>query len=99
MYTVFAIKLSESGVTVAEFYRKMGASEVTFYNWKKKYGGLGVSDFRKLGQLEEESCQLKKLVADLSLDKQMLQAGKEYRMAEQTKGALALAGGYLRDKF
>jgi putative transposase len=52
----------------------MGISEATFYNWKKKYGGLGVSELRKLRQLEEENHQLKKLVADLSLDKQMLQA-------------------------
>jgi len=51
----------------------MGISEATFYNWKKKYGGLGVSELRKLRQLEEENAQLKKLVADLSLDKQMLQ--------------------------
>lgn len=52
----------------------MGISEATFYNWKKKFGGLGVSELRKLRQLEEENRQLKKLVADLSLDKQMLQA-------------------------
>jgi putative transposase len=51
----------------------MGISEATFYNWKKKYGGLGVSELRKLRQLEEENAQLKKLVADFSLDKQMLQ--------------------------
>ena len=50
----------------------MGISEATFYNWKKKYGGIGVSELRKLRQLEEEKFQLKKLVADLSLDKQML---------------------------
>ena len=51
----------------------MGISEATFYNWKKKYGGLGVGELRRLRQLEEENAQLKKLVADLSLDKQMLQ--------------------------
>ena len=51
----------------------MGISDATFYNWKKKYGGLGVTELRKLWQLEEEKYQLKKLVADLSLDKQMLQ--------------------------
>jgi putative transposase len=70
---VFAIKQAETGVTVAEVCRKMGISEATFYNWKKKYGGLGVSELRKLRQLEEENRQLKQLVADLSLDKQMLQ--------------------------
>ena len=51
----------------------MGISEATFYNWKKKYGGLGVTELRRLRQLEEENSQLKKIVADLSLDKQMLQ--------------------------
>jgi len=70
---VFAIKQSETGVAVTEVCRKMGISEATFYNWKKKYGGLGVTELRKLRQLEEENIQLKKLVADLSLDKHMLQ--------------------------
>jgi putative transposase len=51
----------------------MGIHEATFYNWKKKYGGLGVSELRRLKALEEENRQLKQLVADLSLDKQMLQ--------------------------
>jgi putative transposase len=70
---IFAIKQSETGVKVEEVCRKMGISDATFYNWKKKYGGLGVTELRKLRQLEEENYQLKKLVADLSLDKQMLQ--------------------------
>jgi putative transposase len=70
---IFALKQSETGVAVAEVCRKMGISEATFYNWKKKYGGLGVSELRKLRQLEEENRHLKQLVADLSLDKQMLQ--------------------------
>ncbi len=58
---------------VEEVCRKMGISEATFYNWKKKFGGLGITELRRLRQLEEESSQLKKLVADLSLDKQILQ--------------------------
>ena len=70
---VFAIKQSETGVAVAEVCRKMGISEATFYNWKKKYGGLGVTELRRLKQLEEENFKLKQIVADLSLDKQMLQ--------------------------
>lgn len=70
---VFAIKQVETGTRVDEVCRKMGISEATFYNWKKKYGGLGVSELRELRQLKEENVQLKKLVADLSLDKQMLQ--------------------------
>lgn len=51
----------------------MGISEATFYNWKKKFGGMGVTELRRLRQLEEENQRLKKLVADLSLDKEMLQ--------------------------
>jgi putative transposase len=70
---VFALKQAETGVSVEEICRKMGISEATFYNWKRKFGGLGVTELRKLRQLEEENAQLKKLVADLSLDKQMLQ--------------------------
>jgi putative transposase len=70
---IFALRQAEMGTTVAEVCRKMGISEATYFNWKKKYGGLGVSELRRLKQLEEENRQLKKLVADLSLDKQMLQ--------------------------
>jgi putative transposase len=70
---VFALKQSDTGVSVEEVCRKLGITQATFYNWKKKFGGLGVSELRKLRQLEEENQQLKKLVADLSLDKQMLQ--------------------------
>lgn len=70
---VFALKQSDSGVAVQEICRKMGISEATFYNWKKKYGGLGVSELRELRQLKEENARLKQMVADLSLDKQMLQ--------------------------
>jgi putative transposase len=69
----FALKQAESGATVAEVCRKMGISENTFYNWKKKFLGLGVSELRRLRQLEEENRKLKQLVADLSLDKAMLQ--------------------------
>jgi putative transposase len=69
----FALKQAESGISVDEVCRKLGISEATFYNWKKKYGGLGVSELRKLKQLEEENFKLKQIVADLSLDKQMLQ--------------------------
>jgi putative transposase len=69
----FALRQAETGTPVKEVIRKMGITEQTFYNWKKKYGGLGVSELRRLKQLEEENRELKKLVADLSLDKQMLQ--------------------------
>ena len=70
---VFAIKQVETGTRIQDVCRKMGISEATFYNWKKKYGGLGVSELRRLKNLEEENSLLKKLVADLSLDKQILQ--------------------------
>lgn len=69
----FALKQAESGTRVEEVCRKLGVSEATFYNWKKKYGGLGVSELRRLRQLEEENARLKQIVADLTLDKQMLQ--------------------------
>jgi len=69
----FALRQAENGTKVEEVCRKLGIAQQTFYNWKKKYGGLGVSELRRLKQLEEENRQLKKLVADLSLDKQMLQ--------------------------
>jgi len=70
---VFALKQAEQGVKVEEICRKMGVSEATFYNWKKKYGGLGVSELSELRQLKEENAKLKQMVADLSLDKHMLQ--------------------------
>ncbi len=70
---VFALRQAEGGVKVDEVCRKMGISEATFYNWKKKYGGVGINELRRLKQLEEENAKLKQLVADLSLDKQMLQ--------------------------
>ena len=70
---VFALKQAETGVSVAEVCRKLGVSEATFYNWKKKYGGLGTAELRRLRQLEDENARLKAIVADLTLDKQMLQ--------------------------
>ena len=70
---IYALRQAESGVKVSEVCRKMGISDATFYNWKKKYGGLGNSELRRLKELEAENHRLKKLVADLSLDKHMLQ--------------------------
>jgi len=68
-----APKQSELGTKVEEICRKMGISDATFYKWRQKYGGLGPSELRKLRQLEEENSKLKRLVADLSLDKAMLE--------------------------
>ncbi|BFT81753.1 Hin recombinase [Citrobacter freundii] len=69
----FALKQAETGTRVEEVCRKMGISEATFYNWKKKFGGMGVTELRRLRQLEDENQRLRRLVADLSLDKEMLQ--------------------------
>jgi putative transposase len=69
----FALKQAETGTSVAEVCRKMGISDATFYNWKKKYGGLNPSEVRRLKMLEDENRRLKQMVADLSLDKHMLQ--------------------------
>ena len=70
---VFALRQAENGIKVEEVCRKLGISDATFYNWKKKYGNLGVTELKKLKQLEEENSRLKQIVADLALDKQMLQ--------------------------
>ena len=70
---VLALRQAESGTRVTEICRKLGVSEATFYRWKKRYGSLGVSELRELKQLREENRRLKGLVADLSLDKSILQ--------------------------
>lgn len=70
---MFALRQTDTGSAVAEVYRKLGISEAPYYNWKKKYGGLGVPELRRLKRLKEEIQQLKQLVADLRLDKQRLQ--------------------------
>ena len=70
----FALKQAELGISVEEVCRKMGISDATFYVWRKKYGGIGPSELRRLRQLEEENRKLKQIVADLRLDKAMLQA-------------------------
>lgn len=69
----YALRQAESGTPVAEICRKLGISEQTFYRWKKKFAGMGVAELRRLRQLEDENRQLKQLVADLTLDKHMLQ--------------------------
>jgi putative transposase len=68
-----AMRQVEAGVPVAELCRKMGVSEQTFYTWKKKYAGMGIVEMRRVKQLEDENRRLKSLVADLTLDKHMLQ--------------------------
>ena len=68
-----ALHQAESGTKVADICREYGVSEATYYVWKKKYSGLGLSELRELRQLREENAKLKRLVADLSLDRHMLQ--------------------------
>ncbi|MBK6308401.1 MAG: transposase [Gemmatimonadetes bacterium] len=69
----FALRQAESGTPVGDVCRQLGVSEATFYIWKKRYAHLGVSELRRLRQLEEENARLKGLVADLTLDKHILQ--------------------------
>jgi putative transposase len=70
---VAALRQVENGTAVAEVCRKLGVSEQTFYRWKRKYAGIGVAELRRLRQVEDENRRLKQLVADLTLDRQMLQ--------------------------
>ena len=70
---IYALRQVEGGRRIAEVCRELGVSEQTYHRWKGKYAGLGISELRRLKQLDEENASLKKLVADLSLDKHMLQ--------------------------
>ena len=69
----YALRQAESGTPVGDVCRQLGVSEATFYAWKKKYAHLGVSELRRLRQLEDKNARLKQLVADLTLDKHLLQ--------------------------
>jgi putative transposase len=69
----FILKQGADGMPVADLCRKAGISQATYFNWKRKYDGLLPSEMRRLKQLEDENCKLRKVVADLSLDKEMLQ--------------------------
>lgn len=69
----YAMKQAETGTPVAEVIRRTGISKQTFCRWTKLYGGLGVGALRRLKQLEDENLQLKRALADLSLDKHILQ--------------------------
>ena len=67
------LKEQEAGAKTADLARKHGVSEATLYNWRAKYGGMDVPEAKRLKQLEDENAKLKKIVADLSLDREMLQ--------------------------
>jgi putative transposase len=70
---LFALKQGDAGQPVADVCRQMGISEATYYNWKKRYGNLGLLEVRELRQLRDENVRLKRLVADLTLDRHILQ--------------------------
>ena len=70
---VFILKQGADGMPVAEICRKAGISQATYFNWKKRYDGMTPPEMRRLRQLEDENAKLKRIVADLSLDKEMLQ--------------------------
>ena len=71
----FALRLGDSGTPLAEVCRQIGISEATFYVWKKKYAALGVAELRRLKMLEDENARLKRIVADLTLDRQLFAGG------------------------
>ncbi|MBY0361508.1 MAG: transposase [Phreatobacter sp.] len=81
----FVLKQAEDGAPIAEVCRKAGISDATFYNWRKKYAGLMPSEMKRLRQLEEENAKLKRIVADVLLDKAMLQD----MLAEKLSGVRA----------
>ena len=92
----FALRQAEAGTTVGEICRKMGIAEATFYRWKKVYAGMGVSEIRRLKQLEDENGKLKRLVADLTLDKTMLQGERAARHWSERKRERCAESGEAR---
>jgi len=90
---VFALKQAEKGAKIPDICRKPGVSEQTFYRWKANYGGLGVPELRELRQLRDENSRLKRLLADLSLDKHILQEV----LSKKSKGRSAARAGGLGD--
>ncbi|SRR5712692_3839914 len=75
----FALRQADSGMPVADVCRQLGVSEATFYVWKRKYGNLGVTELRQLRQLRDENTRLKRLVADLTLDRHILRRSSKKR--------------------
>ena len=69
---VSALKMQEAGISTREICRELGVTEATFYNWKAKYGGMELSDVKKMKSLEKENARLKKMYADLAIDNQIL---------------------------
>src|ERR1700731_5223262 len=81
-----ALRQAEAGTRVSEICREHGISDATFYIWKKKYSGLGLSELRELRQLREENGKLKRLVADLSLDRHILQGIEQKKLKSPVSG-------------
>jgi putative transposase len=79
----YALGEAESGTPVLEVCRKLGSSEQTFYRWKRTFAGMGIAELRRLRQLEEENRRLKQLVADLTLDRHMLQEGIRKKLSSR----------------
>ena len=98
---VAAVKRHELGTSAADISRKLGIVEQTFYRWKKQYGGLEVREVSELKQLRDENAKLKKLVADLSLDKAMLQdiTSKKMSSAPQHREAVRYHLGVTKENF
>ena len=94
----YALAQESTGETIAEICRRLGVSQQTFYRWKKKFGAMGLTEIRRLKQLEEENSKLKRLVADLSLDKAILQdvLRKKSEACPAKRAGRARAGG-IRD--
>ena len=86
----YALRQTESGTPVADVCRQMGVSEASFYVWKKKYGRLGLTEIRELRQLRDENARLKRLVADLTLDKHIL--GEVIRKSSKARSAPSAGG-------
>jgi putative transposase len=93
---LYALKQAESGTPVGDVCRQMGISEAIFYVWKKKYGGLSLTELRELRQLREENAKLKRLVADLTLDRHVLQEIIKKRSdGRATPGARSVEPGHV----
>ena len=84
---IYALKQVESGATVQEVCRQMGVSTNTYYQWKRKYGGMGISEARRLRLLEAENSRLRKLISDLTLDKHILQETIEKKLSSPRANA------------
>jgi len=93
---LFALKQGDAGQPIADVCRQMGISEATYYNWKKRYGNLGLLEVRELRQLRDENARLKRLVADLTLDRHVLQEVIKKRSSHaQTPGHRTMDTGLL----